>query len=62
MEIQDVKPDSVTVYTRAIKRKAEILKLDAERPPVRHTMKQRLEEIISLTENLERVLASRGVA
>ena len=35
---------------KSIRRKAEILKDDAKRPPPRPTMKQRAEEIITLSD------------
>ena len=41
------------IYVMAIRRKAEILKLDAERAPRRATMGQRAVEIIALCDLLE---------
>ena len=40
----------------SIRRKADIMRMDAARKPERRTMKQRAEEIISLCDMLERRL------
>ena len=43
------KKEELKKILKSIRRKAEILKDDAKRPPPRPTMKQRAEEIITLS-------------
>ena len=54
----DTRPDQPTplMIARSIKRKADILRLDAGRGPERLTIKQRAEEIMALCSMLEKRL------